>query len=133
MGRRLVITAGDIRIARPGGDAETDDVNDRLKIAFALSRDAMGRVASAGSIQAVNTLVPFAETFADPPPVILGTLKGGRTLIDDYLLIYGNGGRYQYTTPYIPVVTTTGIGVTTPMDTTYGLAAGDGFVYIAVA
>lgn len=133
MARRLVLGNADFRISRPGFDAATANVADRSQISFALSRDVMGRVASAGDVTALNSLVAFAEVFSDPPPVIFGVVRSGYVMIDDYNRQVGGSGRYQDGTPYCAAVTNAGILVTNPMDFAYGLPAGDKFIYLAVA
>lgn len=138
MARRMVLGhfgggVVDFRISRPGFDAMTANVNDRSQISFALSRDVMGRVASAGSVNALNSAVAFSETFPAPPPVLFGTVRSSGTYIDEYRRITGSGGRYQDGTPYCAVVTTTNIRVTNAAPFGVALPSGDKFVYMAVA
>ncbi len=138
MARRMVLGnfgggVLDFRISRPGFDALTANVNDRSQISFALSRDVMGRVASAGDIQALNSWVTFSEAFPAPPPVLFGALRGGGVYIDEYTRINGNSGRYQDGTPHCAVVSTTGIMVTTAAMFSWPINAGDRFIYMAIA
>jgi hypothetical protein len=123
----------DFRISRPGFDAMTANVNDRSQISFALSRDVMGRVASAGKVQALNSWVAFSEAFPAPPPLLFGTLRGGGVYIDEYRRFQGNSGRYQDGTPYCAVVSITGVLVTTAAPFTLPIGSNDGFIYMAIA
>ncbi|MBA1157751.1 hypothetical protein [Microvirga mediterraneensis] len=138
MARRMVLGhfgggLVDFRISRSGFDAMTANVADRTQISFALSRDVMGRVASAGSINALDSAVSFSEVFPAEPPVLFGTVRNSGAYIDEYRRIQGNGGRYQDGTPYCAVVTTTAIRVTNAAPFGIALSSGDKFVYMAVA
>lgn len=123
----------DFRISRPGVDAGTGDVNDRSQISFALSRDVMGRVASAGSITSLGSWNSFSEAFPDPPPLLFATRRSGSVYIDEYRRLQGNSGRYQDGTPYCAVVSPTGVKVTVAAPFGVPLPSGDKFIYLAVA
>lgn len=138
MARRMVLGnfgggVLDFRISRPGFDALTANVNDRSQISFALSRDVMGRIASAGKVQALNTWVSFSEAFPAPPPLLFGQLKGGGVLINEYNRIQGNSGRFQDGTPYCAAVSTTGVLFTTAAMFGVPIGTNDGFIYMAIA
>jgi len=122
----------DLRISRPGVDAMTGDINDRNQISFSMLRDAYGRVAAAGEIFGLQQWVNFSETFAAPPPVVWGTQIDGRFRVGDYVRVPGNSGRYQDGSPYLAVVTTSGICIQNTADFPYWVPGTNKFTFMVV-
>jgi hypothetical protein len=137
MARRMVLGTladgtQDLRLSRPGVDAYTADPANRLACSFSAAQVGMGELAAAGQIYALNILVSLGTVFPIVPPVMIATLRGGGTIMDDFVRQNSGSGAFQDGNPYVAVVTTSAILVTTPAEFAYGLPPGDLVSFMAV-
>jgi len=123
----------DIRISRPGHDAMTADINDRNQISFSMLRDAYSRVASSGELFGLQNWVYFTESFSEPPPIIFGTRIDGSFRVGDYIRVTGASGRYHDGSPYVAVVTTSGLCIQQAADFWFWIDGTEKFAFMAIS